>query len=278
MRAVTMSHSRTELRELAHRYLASLGKAPDREIALASDFRATENGAEVAGGKGMLASSRGVAGTPGLFVDAQTGQAVAIGALRLDAGLQPFALRLLLMDNTVCEAEAIVSSIATGHFADVEKLLQPDVIYDTPVPPERGATREELRDIADRYWAALEESDGSLIDVNYRADRFANGKKITNNIELLASPDRAVHTIQTTLTATRSARPIVRERRYPVLDQELGLAVSIAMADFHPPAAKDGHKPGTFYILNAYKIVDREIRIMDVIHEFMPHGARSGWV
>ena len=272
-----MSQSQSELRELAHRYLTSLGGAPDRDIAQASDFRATENGAEVTAGKGMLASSQGIAGAPGLFVDAQSGQVVAIGALRLDAGLQPFALRLLLRDNMVCEAEAIVSSIATGHFADVEKLLLPDVIYDAPIPPESGATREELQEIAARYWVALEESDGSLVDVNYRADRFANGKKITNSIELLASPDRAVHTIQTTLTATRSARPVVRERRYPVLDVELGLAVSIAMADFHPPPAKDGHRPGTFYILNAYKIVNREIRIMDVIHEFMPHGSKSGW-
>jgi hypothetical protein len=198
------------------------------------------------------------------------------GALETQGALHPYALRLKIVNEEVTESELLRSSSTQGHFAAVEELLKPDILYDAPVPAERACgSRDELRDIADRYWIALGESDGSLAKFNIRCDRYANGKKITNNLALLLSPDAAVHTPASLLTATRPARPRVLERRFPVLDIEHGVAISFATVEFQPSGGRKDF--GNFYICSVVKIVDDEFRIIDHIHEILPRGTLSGW-
>jgi hypothetical protein len=67
----------------------------------------------------------------------------------------------------------------------------------------------------------------------------------------------------------------VRERRFPVLDVERGVAVSFAMVEFQPNADREDF--GAFYICGVVKIVDDEFRNIDHIHEILPRGTPSGW-
>jgi len=190
--------------------------------------------------------------------------------------LHPYALRLKIVNEEVTESELLRSSSTQGHFAAAEELLKPDVIYDAPVPAQRACdSREELRAVADRYWIALGESDGTLAKFSVRCDRYANGKKITNNLALLLSPDAAVHTPASLLTATRPARPKVLERRFPVLDIKRGLAISFASVEFQPSGGRKDF--GNFYICAVVKVVDDEFRNIDHIHEILPRGTLSGW-
>lgn len=267
--------AREALLETAKGYCAAIVAHDPARARLAPGFRGTENAVLVAPGEGSWRDIDEFSSAQ-MFVDAHSGQVVAAGAVRVQGALHPYVLRLKVVERQVSEAEFLRSSSTSGHFAAVEQLLKPDVLYDAPVPSERGCrTREELRSVADRYWVALNESDGSLAKFNIRCDRYANGKKITNSLELLLSPDAAVHTPASLITATRPARPEVLERRFPVLDVERGVAVSFAVVEFRQNAGRKDF--GAFHICGIVKVVDDEFRNVDHIHEILPRGVSSGW-
>lgn len=273
------SHVRATLQEslvsATQRYMAAMVAHRPADAQLAAHFRGTENGMNIAPGEGLWRSLDRFASSQ-TFADAESEEVVTVGALETQGALHPYALRLKVVNEEVTESELLRSSSTQGHFAAADQLLKPDVIYDAPVPSQRACrSREELRDVADRYWTALNESDGSLAKFNSRCDRYANGKKITNNLALLLSPDAAVHTPASLLTATRPARPKVLERRFPVLDIERGVALSFALVEFQPSGGRKDF--GNFYICALVKVVDDEFRNIDHIHEIMPRGAVSGW-
>jgi len=267
---------REALVSLARCYLSALVDGRPDDVPLAAGYHATENARPVAPGEGLWKTTRAIPGHPAILCDEARGEVVVIGAIDTE-GLHPLALRLRIQAGAIAEAEAIVSTNAHGFFADVDQLVNMDLIYEAPVPPERGATRTGLREAADLYWVALGESDGSLVAVNHRADRYANGKKTTNNLEILLSPDKAVHTIASIITGTRPARPKVREKRFPVQDKARGVTVSIAMVDFADDPRNPRPDTGCFYIMNLLKVVDGEIRMIDAIHQILPRGTASGW-
>ena len=208
-----------------------------------------------------------------------------MGVVTIDDGPpQPFAQRIHVHEGSILEAEAIVSSDSHGHFADATHLLKPDIIYSAVVPTDRRVDRDGLRAAADSYWEGLEQSDGLIPRFNYRCDKFDNGAKTTNTLRTLLSPDAKFHTCASALNDTRAARPCARERRFPVLDTELGVAASLVVVDFHPIPDHPRPDAGAMYMLGVFKVVDGEIRIIDEIREILPLegilglvAERRGW-
>lgn len=212
-----------------------------------------------------------------IFTDDITGQAAALGVGRVAGSLRPYAVRVLFEGEDIIEVEEILSTSCKGFFADVDKLLLPDILYEGAVPIGRRNDREQLLRRADSYWQALEESDGTIARFAYRSDRYDNGKKITNNLEILLSADAAVHTPASCVTATRPARPTSRNRRFPIIDTTLGVVVSFVLVDFHPAPHADRPDCGTFYMAGLFKIADDEIRSLDEIREILPLGSPEIW-
>ncbi|WP_322047948.1 hypothetical protein [Paraburkholderia sp. J67] len=266
---------RALLNAVAQRFLDAVQAHDLQRAPLAANVRVTRNGVQV----GIQAADWEHITTfvsRQCFVDTTSAQIMVTGAVDCSGVLYPYGIRLALVDELITEVEVMISSSNHGHFADVDRLLTPDVLYDAPVPVERGAgSRARLRKAGDSYWVALNESDGSLAHFNHRCDRYANGKKITNSLALLLSPDAAVHTPASLITATRAARPHVVERRFPILDVELGVCGSIAIVEFR----KNAERPdaGAFYIFSVVKIVDDEIRNVDHLHVILAAGTGSGW-
>ncbi|MEE4454355.1 hypothetical protein [Novosphingobium resinovorum] len=257
-------------------YLAAVAAGDPEGIPWDRTRRSTENGVPIQPGDGLWRRAPRFEGIQA-FADAQTGQAVCMGVAFLDELPHPFAQRLCIREGLVREAEAIVSSDPSGHFADVTQLLKPDIIYAAVVPPARRTDREGLQDAADRYWEGLEQSDGHIPRFNYRCDKYDNGAKTTNSLRTLLSPDGKVHSCASALNDTRAARPRARERRFPVLDTELGIAASFVVVDFHPIADRPRPDAGAMYMLGLFKVVDGELRIIDEIREFLPLGTSVGW-
>ena len=263
--------------DLLSAYLRALTNGTPRGMAMHPDFRSTENGVNVRVGEGLWKLSPRFAGIQN-FGDVLTGQAVCMGVVIVEDGPpQPFALRIRARDELLLEAEAIISTDSQGHFADAAQLLKPDIIYSAVVPVERRSTREALRAAADSYWEGLEQSDGLIPRFNYRCDKYDNGAKTTNTLQTLLSPDAKVHSCASALNDTRAARPLARERRFPVLDTELGVAASLVVVDFHPIEGHPRPDAGSMYMLGLFKVVDGEIRIIDEIREILPLGTSSGW-
>jgi hypothetical protein len=268
---------RIRLVDLAKQYLVAVLAREATGLPLGVGFRATENTREVTLTEGIWRSATEFPGAQ-YFPDPQTGEIVVMGAMRDAETLSPFMLRLKISHDAIVEAEVIVSPNRSGPFSDVIQLLKPDVLYDAPVPPERSSDRQQLVAIANSYWTALQESDGSLARFSYRCDKYDNGAKTTNTLRTLLSPDAAVHTCQSALNATRAARPLARERRFPTVDVALGVVTSLVMVDFHPILDSPRDDAGTFYMMGAFKVVDGEIRVVDEIRIILPLYSKSGWV
>ncbi|MDB6011605.1 MAG: hypothetical protein JWL65_3855 [Gammaproteobacteria bacterium] len=268
--------TREELIEVGRRYLAAIVRHDPAGAPLHPALRATENGREIPVGEGCWRSIERFAGEQ-FFVDPQARQLVMMGVAYRDSRPWPFAVRLRIQGGHVIESEVVVSTDPKGHFADVEQLLKPDILYDAPVPPARAASLEQLRAAADSYWEGLERSDGSIPRFHYRCDKYDNGAKTTNTLRTLLSPDATVHTCASALDHTKAARPRARERRYPVLDVERGVAASFVVIDFHPIPDRPRPDAGSFYMMGVFKVVDCELRSVDEIREILPLGALSGW-
>ena len=264
------------LHRLGEQYLQALRQGDPESVPLARHHRATENLKEVPVGAGLWRGSQAFLGVQA-FADGVQHQWCCLGVAVIEGQRRPFALRLGCADGQVCEAEAVVGSDPKGHFADVDQLLRPDVLYDAPVPPARSVDRTGLQRAADSYWSALQESDGSMARFDYRCDRYDNGKKITNNLSTLLSPDAAVHTVASCVNATRGARPLARGRSYPVLDVGRGVAISLVTVDFHPVPNSPRPDNGSFYMMAAFKVVDGHIRQIDEIREILPLGVAQAW-
>lgn len=263
------------LEDVGAAFLRNLAE-PDITVSRTGAFRFTENGLDVTSSGGQLARAESLTGLQ-TYADQGRHQVVLIGLARIGGEHHAFALRLAVAGERVSEAEAIVASDRLGHFSDVEQLAHPDIVYGAPVPEDRASDELELLRIADSYWEALEAGDGSMIPVDYRCDSFHNGKRITNNLSILLSPDATVHTVESLVNGTRGARPTVLDRRYPVIDTQLGIVISFTMADFHTNPHSPRPDNGSFYLATIFKIVDGRIRVFDEIREILPLGATSGW-
>jgi hypothetical protein len=262
--------------ELGRRYLDGVAHHDPARVPLHTASRSTENGQEIRPGEGYWRRIDQFAGES-FFTDSDTQQLIMMGVAHHDARPWPFALRLKLDEGKVIESEVVMSTDPKGHFADVEQLLKPDILYEAPVPLNRRASRDELRAAADSYWEGLERSDGSIPRFHYRCDKYDNGAKTTNTLRTLLSPDATVHTCASALDHTKPARPQARERRYPVLDVERGVSGSFVVVDFHPIPERPRPDAGSMYMMGVFKVVDGEIRIVDEIREILPLGATSGW-
>lgn len=262
---------------LAKRYLSAVVQRDPAAASLHAALRATENGKDIRPGEAYWQLIERFAGEL-FFIDTHTQQLIMMGAAYHHERPWPFAVRLRFEDRQIVESEVVISTDGKGHFADVEQLLKADIIYDAPVLPELANTRDELRAAADSYWEGLQRSDGSLPKFHYRCDKYDNGAKTTNTLRTLLSPDATVHTCASALDHTKPARPLARERRYPVLDVQHGVAASFVMLDFHPIPGKPRPDAGSFYMMGVFKVVEGEIRIIDEIREILAFGATSGWV
>jgi hypothetical protein len=243
---------------------------------LAAASRLTCNGLELRLDAGGWPSIERFAGTQ-FFVDTSSRQLISMGVAYVAGRPMPCSYRMKIGADAISECEQILSTDDSGPFADAAQLLKPDVIYEAPVPAERAVDRDGLRAAADSYWEGLQRSDGSIPRFHYRCDKYDNGAKTTNTLRTLLSPDATVHTCASALNHARAAHPLARERRYPVLDVERGVAGSFVMVDFHPIPDSPRPDAGSFYMMGVFKVVDGLLRMVDEIREILPLGARSGW-
>ena len=271
-----MTNLRQELIEVADAYLDAVCRRDPGKAPLHPQLRSTVNGKEFAPGEHYWQTIDRFAGIQH-FVDTFTRQIIVMGAGYQSDRPWPWALRLHTEGGRIIESESVLSTDPHGHFADVEQLLHPDILYDAPVPVARRSDRIALQAAADSYWEGLQTSNGHLPNFHYRCDKYDNGRKTTNTLSTLLSPDATVHTCASALNSASQARPRARERRYPVLDVELGIAASFVMVDFHPVPNAPRPDEGSFYMMGVFKVVDGQLRVIDEIREILPLGSKSGW-
>jgi hypothetical protein len=249
------------------------------KVPLSPKVRATNNGSETPLGKGDVWGPARRLPYRQVFVDPVTGAAIFYGVVTMStrpaaAGAPAletpkwwyYVARLKVEARRITEVEEIAyEPPANGFGAAPSSQTLPDRIFDTVLLESERSTREQLFDIANRYFDA----------VSHRIDyRQVPWHPECQRIEL------GVFTVNAPRTAgscggefqIRSVWWNVETRRFYVADVERG--VVIAAGNFMAPKEFPNNNPSV--VMEAFKVQDGMIRH---IHAFFRGNGqpKSGW-
>ena len=250
----------------------------------APSCRYTENGHDVDLGAGLFATATGIRYRY-VIADAENAQAAIFAVVEEGEALVIYGLRVRVDGERIVEMEAVVARKGTASAFAPERLLQPNPVYDQAVAPEQRQDRAQLRDAAQRYFDGIEQNSSANVPFNARCKRIENGVQTTGNPEFLGGLgcreqfDRKLF----------SYIDAVRERRYPVLDQERGLVFAIVFLDVpgtvthievdkRQDRATAAHaRTAQLLLFEFFKVIGGEIHEIEAFMINQPYLAASGW-
>jgi len=277
-------------------YLAALLAHDAARLPLASNVRYTENTISLPLGKGLWATASGFGNFKQYFADAVSGQVGFIGVVKENDIPAILALRLKIVARRITEIEAIVPRETQGA-GRLEASGGPLPLWDEVLPPAERRSRQELASITNSYFEAIVHNNGSLAPFDKNCRRAENGfySVLNPDPELAWDPKSSFRPYQLGCekqlnTGIWSYIRNIRERRFPIIDEERGLVVAFIVFD-HPGTVPYFEAPGfgrvnnppeflrpnSMSILEAFKIKNGLILQVAAEGGFLPYGIGSGW-
>jgi hypothetical protein len=265
--------------------------------------RYTENGVELRVGEGLWRTADRIGPYRHDFSDTTTGQAAAFVTVTEGATRSIMALRIATAGRQVREIEALVarpplfggaSGFGDGP-AQLDGAGSPAPEWFAEIPEAERMSRDDLRRIADAYFAGLERNDGRgdypfaddciRIENGFRTTQVApsGGARETPYVEAF----RALGAKQQFETGFFRFVTRIRERRFPVIDETRGVVFAFAFFDHDGTvrdyALADGtprrgvDRPFTWMIAEAFRIERGLLTRIEALMTEVPYGHRSGW-
>jgi hypothetical protein len=307
------SCDRACLNGFVDQYLDAVVAHDPSRLAVTKFVKFTENGQKLDLGDGFWRSATG-RGTYKFYVDdPQTGQ-VGFEGTMTEAG-QPVivALRLRIADQKISEIETILGrgQMAQGGAQNLEKLGSPRQAFLQDIPASERVSRIELIKTANKYFSGMQKDDG-LHDYSFFADdcnRLENGMQTTNNLNPRPgapagtpppSPKYDPALKSNSYSAGWSCKDqfqsgllhfvsLIRDRRYPVVDEERGIVFSFVFFDHQAGDTRsfqtpDGRNvtagpttPFTWEIAEIFKVREGQLHEIEAILNQGTYGMGSGW-
>jgi hypothetical protein len=270
-------------------YLAALLAHNYSQLPLAKDARYTENGQDLKMNDGMWQVATAIGNKKLCFADPQTGQIGYRGTVEENGRKQIVMTRIKVKDQKIREIEALV--LRGGSFNNPDG-LEDHPIFMEPLPPGDRPSRNELVSIANSYFEGLEKKTGDITPFDPGCTRVENGTITANNPNPTIFPfHKQTCGEQFKIPGFSAIITKVRERRFPIVDEERGLVFAIAFFDHAGlPEVKlpDGtirriegppfNAPYCFMIGELFKIKNRQINRIEAIVIEVPYGMPSGWI
>lgn len=289
---------------LVDRYLAALVRHDPAGLPLNRDVKFTENTARLkVGTEGLWV---GASDLPTGFriyaIDVGAGQAGFYGVMKERGRPLIIALRLKVVNGQITEIEHV---LARGIRAQAVKNLataRPE--FATVVPPADRLPRQQMVNIADSYFEAIEHANGKLAPFADDCVRRENGIQTTHNAKPVPWPvplgskqaDQAMAYIGTLSCSDQLDTHVMDfitrlwPRRHEIVDEELGLVFSFPMFHhrggsgtikiYHVPGVDSLPLGGSTSNLQAgevFKIVRGRIIGIEAMGVSLPYGTKSGW-
>ena len=227
------------LRTALDEYLTALVQHDPTKAPLALGFRQTENAEVRVLGTGLWQSVTGLGAVQRGYFDAVTEQAGYFGTIEEAAGPAIVTLRLRVENRRISEAEWVVNRRGDPGLGPLGGGQANAAYYDPAylaahAPPERTVpraerlSRSELVAITNSYFDALSAREGDLMIAHTGCVRIENGALTTQRpIEGGGLTD---------CTGEGAMRNIfaVTARRYPVVDEEAGAVLGLALFQRFP--------------------------------------------
>ena len=254
-------------------YFTALAARDFAGLPVAEGVKYTENGRVLTLGEGFWKTAGDPVAYRDYLLDAESGGAAALTAFEEYSGTAQMFLRLKIVNRRITEIETIVARVGDQRWFAPETLPNLSDIFARPVPAAERHSRAELVAAADAYFTAVQ-TEGTPQFVQAPFDpalkRFENGQQTTNVTE---KPILERHTWTPILQLERAsyAGTIVTDRRYPVVDTELGSV--LAVATFR----RVGEHTSTLLLAEIFKYTGGRLREIRAVILNLPNGAGTGW-
>ena len=259
--------------DVAEQYLKSLGSRDPSTLPLASNVTFTENGTRLAIGDGLWKLPTSLVTLRDVFADPANGQ-VALWSVLNDGGA-PLLLsaRLKVQDRRIHEIETVVARKGSHALFSPDAFAALPSVYQQSLDPGQRIPGDRMVAIADGYFEGIAKHDRRLVSSAVDCNRFENGVRMTNRPGAEPTP-RACATAVDRLTHIKT----VPERRYPVVDEERGVVLSMVVFDIPADAAATPPREGRMLLLaELFKIASGEIQRIETVMHNLPYGSGSGW-
>jgi len=303
------------LQQTVDQVLAAMVAHNARTLPLAPGVRYTENGQALALTDGYWNTASGRGKYSHYFLDPRTDQAGFMGVVTENGDNVIMAMRIALQGRQISEIETVMgrSGLGTAGPAggvgakNLEAMGKPDAIWDRDIPASERASREDIIRVSNMYFSGLQNNDGKG-DYSFFADdcyRLENGSPTTSGPHTPAAPPAppagaaaparrpgpnmlALGCKQGFQTGFFRIVTRIRDRRFPLVDEDKGVAFSFAFFDHagnvHDFPLSDGtispggiKAPFTWEIAEAFRVEKGKIKTVEAVLNNAPYGMKGGW-
>lgn len=278
-------------------YLAALVAKDPSRLPWASTVKFTENNVELKVGDGLWGTVSGLGPADLRAADPENGQVAYFGIVEEHGTPGYLALRLRIEDRKIADVETIVDRKGNGPgpFGDPTKMTALPILQED-VPADQRTPRAKMVALADGYFNTLQLNDGHIFTVfDLACSRRENGVWTANDPNpdpnatgLLAVAGR-ISCEQGFKLGNYRWDDRLRERRFPLVDEEKGLILAGGFIDHSGRLEKytttDGvthdaplKSPHSFCLMETFKIVDGKIRHAEAVFMTVPYNMPSPWV
>lgn len=275
---------RIRLEGLLDDYLEALDVRTPARLPVAPHVRFTENTQALPLGAGLWRTLRALHSGGQRFVDPDTGQVAFWGVVEELRGTALFGVRLRVEGRLLSEVETLLVR-GSAYFAP-EVLEAPSPGLHAAVATDERATRGELVAAASAYFDAIERSDGSRLRVAGDCRRLVNGVSDSDTDPAVlpeGEQHRALGIVDQMSEGHYAYIESIRERRFPLVDIERGLAHAVVLFDHPGDLARPSGEvpfgaPNTMLYFEVFKVRGGElVEISAIGSNPLPYGTSSGW-
>lgn len=289
---------------LMDRYLAALVQHDPAGLPLNRDVKFTENTARLkVGTEGLWIGASEVPTGPRIYVvDVGAGQIGFYGVMKERGKPLIIALRLKVVNGQITEIEHVLARNLRP--AAVASLAKPRPEFTAMVAPADRLPRQQMVNIADSYFEAIEHANGKLAPFADDCVRRENGGQTTHNATPVPWPvplgskaaDDAMAYIGTLSCSDQLDTHVMDfitrlwPRRHAIVDEELGIVFSLPMFNhrggsgsikiYNVPGVDSLPLGGSASSMQAgelFKIVHGRIIGVEAMGVSLPYGTKSPW-
>ena len=275
---------------LAGTYMDGLVHHDPARVPFAKKARFSENDVLLPiGHEGLWASVSGAAQSALIAADTQTGNVAWLGVVQEYGVPAYYGMRLQVRGRQITEIETVIERKPglPAPFGDPEKLIH-DRAFNEPLAADERRGRERLRDVANGYFSTVSRNDGEVL-----TPFDADCQRLENGVNTTAGGSGAAVIAQGCETQFRLGlyriNKRVRERRYPIIDEERGVVVATGFFDhdnsFDHYQTTDGKErqtllkwPNSLSLIEAFKIRSGKVYRVETVFTYVPYFMHSPWV
>lgn len=275
------------LTDIAQQYMKDVVTKDFSKLPWGDTVRFTENNVAMMIGEGYWGAGPGVMGNGIVLPDPTTGNVVWYGITTEHGQAAYHALRLKVANKAITEVESYFGREGTPDlFAPVTSYRVSEDFTKSLRANERTA-RDRMTALVDGWFNSRQLNDGKLFtSISDNCVRIVNGKDTTQGDYWAANIAKGCKA-QLEQGLHKPADRI-RDRRYPVVNEETGLVVAISLED-HAVRYLDYKSttgadlkvevpyPNTHGRLELFKIVNGEITRVEGVSTFLPYYIHSLW-